>query len=241
MFKVCARWALRLLQDHERATRVYCSQEFVRPYEHEGEEFLDRIVTNRRNLVMALRPEDESPVMYMENPGDPSPCSYCTRFPMARQGPLEHSKVPELLGAGFFSFPLVNVLHEYTLDLEAVTLGLQYHPLSIIIIINITTRILTGMSIVFLILITRSKHTVAEYNRHFLQRSGCGKMNTNPRHLEDMIAFDFGLIPLMDRMTSMKSGQSTINTIAGSGSLTSNAPFLECPARGDKPMLNKEV
>ena len=73
MSKVCARWVPRLLKEHERETRVRCSEEFVRRYENEGEDFLDRIITTDETWLWHFDPETKAQSCIWKTPGTPPP------------------------------------------------------------------------------------------------------------------------------------------------------------------------
>lgn len=104
MSKVCARWVPRLLKDHERETRVRCSEEFVRRVEQEGDTFLDRIVTTDETWMYHFDPETKAQSCVWKTPGTPPPTKarlqksggkHMFMFFMDRKGMILQHQIPD--------------------------------------------------------------------------------------------------------------------------------------------------
>lgn len=104
MRKVSARWIPRLLTDDQKAQRVTSSSEFLRRYDAEGDEFLDRIVTLDETWLWYYDPETKADSSVWKTPGTPPPKKarvsrsggklMCVFF-MDRHGMLLVHRVPE--------------------------------------------------------------------------------------------------------------------------------------------------
>ena len=59
MNKVRARWVPHILREEEKQKRVLCSTEFLQRYDHEGEQFLQRIITTNEMWMFLYEPESK--------------------------------------------------------------------------------------------------------------------------------------------------------------------------------------
>ena len=73
MSKVSARWVPRLLKDSEKERRVQCSELFLRRYDSEGDEFLDRIITTDETWLHHFDPETKVMSSVWKTPNTPPP------------------------------------------------------------------------------------------------------------------------------------------------------------------------
>jgi len=73
MNKVCARWVPRLLQQDQKAARVRLSRSFLNRYDHEGDQFLHRIVTMDETWLYLYEPESKQQSLVWKHPGSPPP------------------------------------------------------------------------------------------------------------------------------------------------------------------------
>lgn len=73
MSKVSARWVPRLLKDSEKQRRVACSTEFLRRFEREGEQFLDKIITVDETWIHHYDPETKLESSVWKTPRSPAP------------------------------------------------------------------------------------------------------------------------------------------------------------------------
>ena len=127
MSKVCARWVPRLLKDHERETRIRCSEEFVRWYEREGEEFLSRIITTDETWLWHFDPETKAQSCIWKTPATPPPKKarlqksggkHMFMFFMDRKGMILQHQVPDgqTVTASYYSKVSISLM--FKLDLS---------------------------------------------------------------------------------------------------------------------------
>lgn len=104
MSKVSARWVPRLLTDTEKECRVRCSETFLRRYEDEGCDFLDRIITTDETWLHHFDPETKAMSSVWKTPSTPPPKKARVQrssgkhmfvFFMDRQGMLLQHRVPD--------------------------------------------------------------------------------------------------------------------------------------------------
>jgi transposase len=70
--RVCSRWVPRQLShDHKRARHTFC-QEHLDRHAHEGDAFLDRIVTGDESWVCHYKPQSKRQSMQWKHPSSPA-------------------------------------------------------------------------------------------------------------------------------------------------------------------------
>lgn len=73
MSKVSARWVPRLLKEDEKQRRILCSAEFLRRYDAEGDNFLNRIITTDETWLHYFDPETKMQSSVWKTPSTPPP------------------------------------------------------------------------------------------------------------------------------------------------------------------------
>lgn len=73
MSKVSARWIPRLLKEEEKQRRVDCSATFLRRFDTEGDDFLNRIITTDETWLHHFDPETKMQSSVWKTPSTPPP------------------------------------------------------------------------------------------------------------------------------------------------------------------------
>ena len=72
MRRVCARWIPKMLNDEQKRLRVERCDQFLKRYESEGENFMDRIVTVDETWISLYTPETKAQSTIWKTMGSPS-------------------------------------------------------------------------------------------------------------------------------------------------------------------------
>ncbi len=73
MRRVCARWIPRLITQEQKNERVNISTRCLQKYQHQGQRFLEKIVTVDETWISLFEPETKQESSMWKTPGSPSP------------------------------------------------------------------------------------------------------------------------------------------------------------------------